>query len=35
MSKLWKGLVWILATIGLAGIPDDLKQWLDWATADS
>lgn len=33
MSKLWKGLVWILATIGLAGIPDDLKQWLGWIAA--
>ena len=35
MSKLWKGLVWILSTIGLAGIPDDIKQWSDWVTADS
>ena len=35
MSKLGKGLVWILATVGLAGIPDDIKQWSDWsATVD-
>lgn len=33
MSKLGKGLVWILATIGLAGIPDDIKQWSDWIAA--
>lgn len=32
MSKFRKGLVCILATIGLAGIPDDLKQWFDWIT---